>query len=101
MTKAEGKGEVTDLNSKLCPPANLPIAVCTRGRFPYLSCLTSISLSAQASAETGGGAARNLSTIVFFAFGEVNVEQARRSLRFGRRRRVSGDFLNRLAGGAA
>ena len=30
MTTAEGKGEVIDLNSKLCAPANLPIAVCTR-----------------------------------------------------------------------
>ena len=30
MTTAGGKGEVIDLNSKLCAPANLPIAVCTR-----------------------------------------------------------------------
>jgi hypothetical protein len=44
MTKAEGKGKVIDL--KALSAGNLPIAVCTRGKFPYLSCLTSISLSA-------------------------------------------------------
>ena len=43
----------------------------------------------------------NRSTIVFFALGHVEVEQARFSLLFGRRRRMSSDLRKRLAGSHA
>ena len=95
MTKAEGKGEVTDLKA-LSVGKSFDCSLYQR----KISVLV-VPNQYLTSAETGGGPPRNLPTIAFFAFSKVDGEQARRFPRLRRRRRVSGDLPKRLAGGLA